>query len=62
MKLTREKLVEMAETAHEEWKKAGSRCPHAKCPYLNHNAVYCEMCHMIEVVLREYGEEGEVDG
>lgn len=61
MKITREKLLEAATIANDEWASAQHRCPHTKCPYQENAAIYCEMCHMIEVVLRECGEDGDAD-
>lgn len=56
-KLTRDKLVEMAAIANDEWASTQHRCPHTKCPYQENAAIYCEMCHMVEVILRMCGEE-----
>lgn len=56
MKLTREKLVEMATIAYDMWADPQHKCPHNGCPYLDSNSVSCVMCHMIEVVLRGCGE------
>lgn len=60
VKITREKLIEMGTAADDEW-RSSEGCPHSKCPYQESRSIYCEMCYMIEVILRGCGEDGDTD-